>query len=105
MGQLFRYFQVLPAFNLLAVGRQLPTASLSAEGEEEEEGDSSCCLWREYELSCPDMHCRFLEKFPAGFLDFGSASDEKGATDSEDGDQVVQISSSSCDAEDCMELP
>jgi hypothetical protein len=30
------------------------------------------------------MHCRFLEKFSAGFLDFGNAPGEKEATDSRD---------------------
>jgi len=84
VGQLFRYFQILPAFQLLALGRQFPPASLSPE-----EGGSSCyCLWREYELSCPDMHCRFLEKFAEGFLDFGNAPGEKEATDSGDDGRV-----------------
>jgi hypothetical protein len=30
------------------------------------------------------MHCRFLEKFAEGFLDFGNAPGEKEATDSGD---------------------
>jgi hypothetical protein len=53
VGQLFRFLGVLPSFNLLGVGRNPDGA-----------------LWREYELSCPQLRCRFVETFAVGFLDF-----------------------------------
>lgn len=53
VGQLFRFLGVLPTFNLLGVGRNPDGA-----------------LWREYELSCPQLRCRFVETFALGFLDF-----------------------------------
>ena len=52
VGQLFRFLGVLPSFNLLGAGR-------NADGE----------LWREYELSCPQVRCRFVETFISGFLE------------------------------------
>jgi len=99
VGQLFRYFQVLPAFNLLAVGRRPPHPAPEGVVWEYEQ-------WREYELTCTDMNCRFLEKFPVGFLNFGSASGEEDAISREDGDRIIQISSSNnSDVKDSMELP
>ena len=52
VGQLFRFLGVLPSFKLLSAGR-------------DEEGS----LFREYELSCPQIRCRFVETFALGFLD------------------------------------
>jgi hypothetical protein len=46
LGQLFRYFGVLPAFKLIDVGR-------------EENGK----LFRVYELECPQLKCTFREVF------------------------------------------
>lgn len=53
VGQLFRYLGVLPSFTLLQAGRK-------ADG----------CLWRQYELSCPQLRCRFVETFAPSFLEF-----------------------------------
>jgi hypothetical protein len=53
VGQLFRYFGVLPSFNLISAGR-----------------NDDGALWREYELSCPQLKCSFVETFAPGFLDF-----------------------------------
>jgi hypothetical protein len=53
IGQLFRYFRILPRFQLIAVGR-----------------NGSDVLWREYELSCQQMKCRFIETFKPDFLEF-----------------------------------
>ena len=52
LGQLFRYFRLLPSFYLLSAGRK----------------DDK--LWREYELICPQMKCHFQETFETDFLNF-----------------------------------
>ncbi len=52
VGQLFRYFDVLPSFKLLDVGKN-------------EDGT----LWRDYTLSCSHFTCRFTETFSKGFLE------------------------------------
>ena len=57
VGQLFRYFGVLPSFQLLKAGREI-------DGH----------LWREYELSCPQLRCRFVETFAPQFLEFTSSN-------------------------------
>jgi hypothetical protein len=59
VGQLFRFLGVLPTFNLLGVGRTPDGA-----------------LWREYELSCPQLRCRFVETFALGFLDFPTSQED-----------------------------
>ena len=57
VGQLFRYLGVLPSFLLLKAGRE-------TDGR----------LWREYELSCPQLRCRFVETFAPQFLEFTSSN-------------------------------
>lgn len=52
VGQLFRFLGVLPSFNLLSAGR-----------------DNEGALFREYELSCPQIRCRFVETFALDFLE------------------------------------
>jgi hypothetical protein len=54
IGQLFRYFRILPKFSLIAVGKR------------------DNILWRQYELSCPQMKCKFVETFVPNFLDLSS---------------------------------
>lgn len=54
VGQLFRFLGVLPTFTLLGVGR------------------ANNQLWREYELSCPQLKCTFVETFSENFLDICS---------------------------------
>lgn len=56
VGQLFRFLGVLPSFRLLNAGRR-------ADGS----------LWRDYELSCAQLRCRFVESFAPHFLDFTSS--------------------------------
>ena len=53
VGQLFRFLGVLPSFKLLSSGRNPDGA-----------------LWRVYDLSCPQIRCRFVETFTSGFLDY-----------------------------------
>ena len=53
VGQLFRFLGVLPSFKLLSSGRNPDGA-----------------LWRDYDLSCPQIRCRFVETFAPGFLDY-----------------------------------
>jgi hypothetical protein len=53
VGQLFRFLGVLPSFKLLSSGRNPDGA-----------------LWRVYDLSCPQIRCRFVETFTTGFLDY-----------------------------------
>ena len=74
VGQLFRYMGVLPVFSLIAVGR-------STMDDEDVElrpsrfkgvaanNAAATSLWREYELKCPQIKCRFTEVFRPGFLD------------------------------------
>jgi hypothetical protein len=57
VGQLFRYLGVLPSFRLHHAGRR-------ADGS----------LWRDYELSCAQLRCRFVESFAPHFLDFTSGT-------------------------------
>ena len=52
MGQLFRFLGVLPSFKLLSAGR-----------------NDDGALFREYQLSCPQISCRFVETFAPDFLD------------------------------------
>eukprot|EP01038_Epipyxis_sp_PR26KG_P008889 gene8889-11988_t len=52
IGQLFRYLGVLPTFSLLTFGRN--------------SDDNS--LFRDYELSSPQLKCRFRETFKHDFL-------------------------------------
>ena len=53
VGQLFRFLGVLPSFKLLSSGRNPDGA-----------------LWRVYDLSCPQIRCRFVETFATGFLEY-----------------------------------
>eukprot|EP01036_Dinobryon_divergens_P029151 gene29151-38214_t len=92
IGQLFRYLGVLPTFTLLAVGRDNSTDLIGGSASSWEQLDSiysadsssyslpsplpsfspspsSSSLYREYELECPQMKCRFTEIFRPGFLD------------------------------------
>lgn len=73
VGQLFRFLGVLPSFKLLSSGRNPDGA-----------------LWRVYDLSCPQIRCRFVETFTAGFLDYSSGTDASAV----DGSAIV-ISSDS----------
>ena len=59
IGQLFRYFHILPSFSLNGAGKRFENGF-----------DGKDTLWREYELSCPQMRCHFVETFVPGFLDF-----------------------------------
>lgn len=87
VGQLFRYLGVLPKFCLLQAGRGCPPLKQMSEIDvadpplqqeqsvdaiEKASADTQdvMCLWREYELSCPQLTCTFLETFPLDFLDF-----------------------------------
>ena len=64
VGQLFRYLGVLPSFQLLKAGRE-------TDGH----------LWREYELSCPQLRCRFVETFAPQFLEFTSSNNPSSTVD------------------------
>lgn len=52
VGQLFRFLGILPSFKLLTAGR-----------------NDQGALYREYELSCPQIRCRFVETFSLDFLE------------------------------------
>mmetsp|Transcript_21625 Transcript_21625/g.31006 ORF Transcript_21625/g.31006 Transcript_21625/m.31006 type:complete len:124 (-) Transcript_21625:101-472(-) len=87
IGQLFRYLGVLPSFSLLAVGRVAATESsewekLDMEFKSQsqdttsavtvENGQIRSSLWRQYELSCPQLRCRFTERFRPDFLELSN---------------------------------
>lgn len=63
MGQLFRYLGVLPKFVLIKAGRGPDQAPLH-----DRELINSTTLWREYELTCPQLQCTFTEIFADEFL-------------------------------------
>ena len=48
---MFRFLGILPSFKLLSAGR-----------------NDQGALYREYELSCPQIRCRFVETFSLDFL-------------------------------------
>lgn len=59
VGQLFRHLNVLPSFQLHAAGRcpqSMPAQDLRGK-------DYAYGLWRDYELSCSKISCRFVERF------------------------------------------
>lgn len=60
LGQLFSFLGVLPSFNLIRAGR-----------------NDKGALWREYELSCPQLKCAFTETFAPGFLEFKGRSESQ----------------------------
>lgn len=81
------YIGVLPSFTLLAVGRTAPEIASAQwehiDGDNGEKSTNNCSnigkigtsLWREYELSCPEMRCRFVERFRPNFLELCSTAD------------------------------
>lgn len=86
VGQLFRYLDTLPSFHLIGAGRvPRSTVTLSTEqitqnyrySEQVGDSDEDICLWREYDLKCPQLQCRFLERFSPGFLHFKPSLDSK----------------------------
>ena len=66
VGQLFRYLGVLPSFQLLAMGKgscqDRATDLVPPHGR-------NVRLWREYELFCKQLSCRFVEEFEHDFLE------------------------------------
>jgi hypothetical protein len=62
IGQLLERNGAIPSFRLLRGGKKNTSGG---------EGTSApvSALWREYELSTPQLHCAFTEHFAPGFLD------------------------------------
>jgi len=67
VGQMFRYLKVLPSFKLLSAGRGHPTPTTAP--ADTLDASAPLPLWREYELSCPQLRCQFVETFAPNFLD------------------------------------
>jgi hypothetical protein len=62
IGQLLERNGAIPSFRLLRCGKK---SAVGGEGA----GKADRVLWREYELSTPQLHCAFTEHFTPGFLD------------------------------------
>ncbi|OZJ05833.1 hypothetical protein BZG36_00908 [Bifiguratus adelaidae] len=60
IGQIFRYLDRLPNFELFSIGRSAP-----------KEGKKDYTFWRLYKLSCPGVDCFINERFAPGFLEPG----------------------------------